>query len=483
MPPKKSIVIDRQNGQKISQSNTNDSSTHNVLRPTAVNRFHPPIVPLKVNKAELILEQMNNKNTPKFNIVTTRKNIKPTTPVDPNYALLVELDRLATSSVPKQAIQPLKSRSPFTEAMIEKYKLDEERNIREAKKSGNYIQFINPPESMKPEIEEYDEDIYINEEDIEKLAEKASNEKKVLVERYKELQRYIKLFNQDLSENPSLRTNQRVMNTYRLRSLEMKGIENKIQSIDTEFQRDFQDYKDVLAEKEQIKKRNAIAIKNYEDMYRLLNKTLPIQQMAGESDMDYRDRLINFKNETNDIADEAEARTFEHKVFQRNLKKIISLPLHEVETLIKRLDGYMTTEKGEESAERVFQLNEIFPKVESEFIKRYGKDPLFRRPIDTLYDFFIAILSSPLEIMNEPVEAFATFAENIAETKGLESGKIDPSLEGLTKIEVMKLVKDAGLAKGKSAEIQKMKVNDLKILYTKYLRESSGGLSAAEPNF
>ena len=226
--------------------------------------------------------------------------------------------------------------------------------------------------------------------------------------------------------------------------------------------------RDIDAQNLRIKRKNAIELKNYEDMYKLLNKSLPIQQMMGETDAEYRERLINFKQETSNLADENEARTFEHKVFQRNLKRIINLPVYQVENLIKELDGMMETEKGQESAERVFQLNEIFPKVEAEFLKVYGKDPVLRNPIQTLYDFFIQVLSGPL--IAEAPEAYAQVMESLADARGVSSGELEPLMEKIKKEQVLELLKEAGISKGKSAEFQKKKVFELKKIYSDYMR-------------
>lgn len=183
--------------------------------------------------------------------------------------------------------------------------------------------------------------------------------------------------------------------------------------------------------------------------------------------------LIDLRVPTdNSRIDATEARIYEHKLFKRNLKKIIELPLYEVENLIKLLDGMMETEKGEEPAERVFQLNEIFPKVQTEFLKVYGKDPVLRNPVQTLYDFMIQVLSGPL--VAEAPEAYAQVMESKAEAQALDAGEIDPSLEGLTKAQVLNRIKEAGLSKGQAALFQKKKVLELKRIYTDFLKQSRG---------
>jgi hypothetical protein len=267
----------------------------------------------------------------------------------------------------------------------------------------------------------------------------------------------------------------------------MQNIQSELSTTNDAIAQDIEVIKAFKAEGERIKRSNAQAVKNAEDKIRLLNNTLPISQMVGEPDDVYRERLIALRVPTDQPGiDEEEARVYEHKLFKRNLKKIIELPLYQVETLIKELDGMMDTEKGEEPAERVFQLNEIWPKVTTEFLKTYGKDPVLRKPVDTLKDFFIQVLSGPL--MAEAPEAYAQVMEAKAEAKAVETGEIDPSLEGLTRLEVLELIGQAGLIPPKkNTEFRKKKVLELKRIYTEYLKQPRGlgglGPSAEEQEY
>jgi len=445
--------------QKISNSAVSGTEER---RPITENKYRPPIAPLKVNKAELMLERLHREN-PVQNIVTRRLPPTEGLPVDPNYALYIELDRLAKSSVPKQPIQPLKIKSPFTEAMIDKYKQEEERNIREIKRSGNYIDFISPPESMKPELEV---PIPIDprmENEIEMIAQ----EKSRLLTEYRNTQTRIDRIKTDLMNIPNLRTEPAVNLLLNTLSRGLNGIENEISLIDVRIGEMRQVEKDIQDENERIKKKNAIGIKNYEDMYRLLNKTLPIKQMAGETDEEYRERLINFKQETSNLADESEARVYEHKVFQRNLKRLINLPMFQIETLIKKLDGYvavdgnMNRDSSVESLERVFQLNEIFPKVETLFLRTYGKDPIFRNPVETIYDFLIKVLEEPLIQEEEEDEI-----------------DIPQDIKDLSKKGLLELMKDRNaIPKGQVANYQKKRVGDLQQLYMTFVNAQRMGLS------
>jgi len=449
--------------RKIAQSNTSADVDERSQRPIAVNKYRPPIVPLRVNKAELMLEKLQRAN-PVQNIVARRLPPTEGPPVDPNYALYIELDRLATASVPKQAIQPLKIKSPFTEAMIDKYNQEEERNIREAKRSGNYVDFISPPESMKPELEEpiqTPQQLLDEEQGQLELRTRRLNE-------YQQTQANIARLNKELIGNPRLRNEPAVIATMENLSRRLDGLQNALRQVDIDLTQIAQYKRDLDAENMRIKKKNAIELKNYEDMYKLLNKTLPIQQMPGETDAEYRDRLIGFKQETSNMADEMEARVYEHKVFQRNLKRLINLPTYQVETLIKKLDGYTIEtgkpirDSGVESLERVFQLNEIWPKVETQFIRTYGKDPIFRNPIETLYDFLVKVLEEPL-IQEEEEEEVLVVPEEIQQ---------------LTKQELLTGMKRRGaIPQGQVANYNKKPKGELQQLFMKFLQ--STGLEQA----
>jgi hypothetical protein len=216
------------------------------------------------------------------------------------------------------------------------------------------------------------------------------------------------------------------------------------------------------------KRMNAQKIKNAEDQIRLLNTTLPIQQMVGEPDEIYRDRLIALRVPA-DYAkvDAVEARIYEHKLFKRNLKKLIDLPLYQVENIIKTLD--------ENDMDRTYQLNEIFPKVETDFIKQFGRNPVLRNPVQSLTEFFINLLEAPLQAQ-EQSEAISSLTEE----KSVSSGDIDPSLKGMKKAEVLKLLKDAGLTKKRASEFQKMTVNKLKVLYTEHLKKTRSEAEQAQ---
>ena len=87
---------------------------------------------------------------------------------------------------------------------------------------------------------------------------------------------------------------------------------------------------------------------------------------------------------------------------------------------------------------------------------------------------FINLLEAPLQAQ-EQTEAISALAEE----QGVFRGKIDPSLVGLKKAEVLKLIKEAGLSKGKAQEFQRKTVKQLKIIYTEHLQKTRSATEQA----
>jgi hypothetical protein len=467
--------------RKISNSAITDSEEER--RPVAKNMRKYPPKPIPIDKASFALELLNNQTRPVVNIVGTRHFHENPIPLDKNYPIEIELQRIAMEAVPnKPPFQPLKTKSPFTEDMIEKYREEERRGIRQ--------RGYDVPQDILADLEFYEEippEYYENFNRAMKELESELAEGLVLYDRAKKnvpvVMKQLKDLDDEYNNASSVlrATEGRVYNKdgdkkvyldkqyiYKKQQLEnyldtlqmdMRNLQEEKNMIEDRMEQMKTDRKEFEAGDLKEKQTNARKIKNAEDKLRLLNNTLPIQQMKGEPDEVYRDRLIALRVPVdNSRVDATEARMFEHKVFKRNLKKLIDLPLYQVDNIIKMLDL--------NDMERTYQLNEIFPKVESEFIKQFGRKPLLRNPEQTLTDFFASILEAPLQAQ-EQSEAITALSEQ----QSVSSGDIDPSLKGLKKAEVLKLLKDAGLTKKRAQEFQKMTVNKLKVLYTEHLKK------------
>jgi hypothetical protein len=462
--------------RKISNSAVYD--TEEERRPVAINKrqFRPK--PIPIDKASLALELLNNQTRPIVNIVGTRHFHEDPAPLDKNYPIEIELQRIARSAVPDKPQQPLKTKSPFTEDMIEKYREEERRGILQR---GYNV----PPDlevlDLQPEVEI--PEAYKNYEQTLRRMTSSMVEATLLYDRAKKNVPIVMKQLKDLDDkynslrgDPKLRVRierdrkiyledeyikekQQLEQYLDTLQTDMRNLQEEMQMTQNDMEQMKQDKKDLLAQETNVKRANAQKIKNVEDQIRLLNTTLPIQQMVGEPDEVYRQRLIALRVPVdNSRVDATEARMYEHKLFKRNLKKLIDLPLYQVENIIKMLDL--------NDMERTYQLNEIFPKVETEFIKVFGRKPLLRNPEQSLTDFFISILDAPL-LAQEQTEAISSLAEE----QGVFRGNIDPSLVGLKKAEVLKLIKEAGLSKGKAQEFQRKTVKQLKIIYTEHLQK------------
>ena len=471
--------------RKISNSAVYD--TEEERRPIAINKRQYRPKPIPIDKAGLALELLNNQTRPIVNIVGTRHFHEDTTPLNKNYPIEIELQRLAMSAVPdKPAFQPLKTKSPFTDEMIEKYREEERRGIRQRGYDvpPDILADLEFYEEIPPEYYEmWNRAMKELESELGEgliLYDRAKKNVPIVMKQLKDLDdEYNKVAPLERDRNRGLKIlagerkvyNQSIEDKYIYKKqqlehyldtlqMDMRNLQEEKNMIEDRMEQMKNDRKEFEAGDLKEKQTNARKIKNAEDQLRLLNTTLPIQQMKGEPDEVYRDRLIALRVPVdNSRVDATEARIYEHKLFKRNLKKLIDLPLYQVENIIKTLD--------DNDSDRTYQLNEIFPKVEMEFIKQFGRKPFLRNPVQSLTEFFINLLEAPLQAQ-EQSEAISSLTEE----KSVSSGDIDPSLKGLKKAEVLKLLKDAGLTRKRASEFQKMTVNKLKVLYTEHLKKT-----------
>jgi len=445
---------------RISNSAVYDSTEER--RPVAVNKRQVRPKPIPINKASLAMELLNNQTRPTVNIVGTRHFHENPTPLDKNFPIEIELQRIAMEAVPNKPQQPLKIKSAITDEMIEKYREEERRGILQR---GYNV----PPELDVLDLEEDTPSQRLPR--IQEILTEGASVKRELLQKYNDLQKEMDVlqkqkvtsgFSLDRPISVDTLGKYTIPKEKRLGEIsrEMKNIQSQLSTTNEEIDNMLEVKKTFEVEGERIKRANAQKIKNAEDQLRLLNTTLPISQMVGEPDEVYRQRLIALRVPVdNSRVDAQEARIYEHKLFKRNLKKLIDLPLYQVENIIKMLDL--------NDMERTYQLNEIFPKVETEFIKVFGRKPFLRDPVQSLVDFFTSILEAPL-VAQEQSEALSALTEQ----QSVSTGDIDPRLKGMKKAEVLKLLKEAGLTKGRAAEFQKKTVNNLKIIYTEHLKQT-----------
>jgi hypothetical protein len=105
--------------------------------------------------------------------------------------------------------------------------------------------------------------------------------------------------------------------------------------------------------------------------------------MIGESDEEYKQRLMNCEYENVDLITEQEVKNHTNQTFKKNLHKVLTLPLYLEERLVNTL-----------SPDLLFSLNEKWAMVEKKFIDTYGKFPLLgEKNMGSLELFFMNVLS------------------------------------------------------------------------------------------
>jgi len=102
--------------------------------------------------------------------------------------------------------------------------------------------------------------------------------------------------------------------------------------------------------------------------------------MVGESDEDYKERLLTFERENVEAITQQEAAMYNNMVFKTNLKKVVRLPVHLEEELIKKL-----------GQANLFSINEKWPLYEKKFIETYGKFPVMGER-NSLVNFFTSVV-------------------------------------------------------------------------------------------
>jgi hypothetical protein len=104
--------------------------------------------------------------------------------------------------------------------------------------------------------------------------------------------------------------------------------------------------------------------------------------MVGETDEQYKQRLMNYEYENVDLITEEEVKNHTNQVFKNNLHKVLTLPMYLEERLINTIP-----------ASRLFELNEKWPLVEKKFTETYGKFPLLgERNMTSLEIFFVNVV-------------------------------------------------------------------------------------------
>jgi len=351
----------------------------------------PPPAKTLPSKAELQLSKMPGVPI-NYTSVNTYRDVPQ--PSMQNYALQIQLSKIADASVMKPS--ELNYKKAFqadgtTPEMLEAYKQMERADLyKQGIFRPNYdIDLINIP----------------NEEQVERLVESGTNQ--INRESDQEIQRIrqaykakqdeirdlysqkseIRAFANKLSGQRRIESRPMIENAFNQIEIdianarqELNAFNGMIGTVETERKELLDDIKAQKARIGEIKKTNDKTFRKYEEDLRSLNQGFIVGRMVGESDQDYKDRLLTFERENVEAITQQEAGMYNNMVFKTNLKKVVRLPVHLEEELIKKL-----------GQANLFSINEKWPLYEKKFIETYGKFPVMGER-NSLVNFFTSVV-------------------------------------------------------------------------------------------
>jgi hypothetical protein len=343
------------------------------------------------SKAELELSKMPGVPINYTSVQTYRGVPQPSMT---NYALQIQLSKIADASVMKPSELNYKkgwSADGTTPEMLEAYKQMERADLyKQGIFRPNYdIDLINIPDE-----EQLKEMVSIETENINQGAE---NAKRQVQRNYDEVQRQITDL---LRQKANLRVAyNRMSGQERVESREafqdatdqldialgaarrqLNTLNGAIGTIETERKEYLDGINDGVTSYYEAKKTNDKTFRKYEEDLRSLNQGFIVGRMVGESDEDYKERLLTFERENVEAITQQEAAMYNNMVFKTNLKKVVRLPVHLEEELIKKL-----------GQANLFSINEKWPLYEKKFIETYGKFPVMGER-NSLVNFFTSVV-------------------------------------------------------------------------------------------
>jgi hypothetical protein len=368
----------------------------------------PPPAKTLPSKAELQLSKMPGVPI-NYTSVNTYRGVPQ--PSMTNYALQIQLSKIADASVMKPSELNYKkawSADGTTPEMLEAYKQMERADLyKQGIFRPNYdIDLINLPDE-----EQLKEMISIETENINQGAE---NAKRDVQRNYDEVQRQITNL---LRQKANLRVAyNRMSGQERVESREafqdatdqldialgaarreLNTFVGAIGTIETERREYLDGINNGVTSYYEAKKTNDKTFRKYEEDLRSLNQGFIVGRMVGESDEDYKERLLTFERENIEAITQQEAGMYNNMVFKTNLKKVVRLPIHLEEELIKKL-----------GQANLFSINEKWPLYEKKFIETYGKFPIMGER-NSLVTFFTGVvpLRAPSKSDPEVIEVRA----------------------------------------------------------------------------
>lgn len=362
-------------------------------RPASKVVVPKPPAPIKPNEAAILLSKRPYVPNPAS--IQAFREIPPVS--DNNYAVKMQLSRISRASIPKSPFFPKKPmESGITKEMVQDFKLKERESLL---KNGVVhpqlnLDIVDLPDNFPERAKQFRETTLQEERDklrivardYEALSREISRIKKEKNDDYNAFDAY-------MQTNPSPSDSTRATQLYRANqtaykelldelAMEQKALQFSIGPIKEETFQKLQMMKDAESQVSELEKKNKAEFQKYETQLRELNQGLSLGKMVGETDEEYKQRLMNYEYENVDLITEEEVKNHTNQVFKNNLHKVLTLPMYLEERLINTIP-----------ASRLFELNEKWPLVEKKFTETYGKFPLLgERNMTSLEIFFTNVV-------------------------------------------------------------------------------------------
>ena len=171
----------------------------------------------------------------------------------------------------------------------------------------------------------------------------------------------------------------------------INDVESEIKSINLNSSTLEEEKSKYEADKGDIKRRNAEKLRLLEEEFNALNRgRTQIQKYEGETDEEYRQRLMDTGNTQINFEDQQQQLIiFQSSLFMKKFKELIRQP-EIIDTVLKLV-------KQKYNMDGVMYINDVFPYVKTEFIKTFGQYPLKPNP-ENIFRFLENLLLGKQEI-------------------------------------------------------------------------------------
>jgi hypothetical protein len=369
------------------------TSIKDPTRPASKVVVPRPPAPIKGNQAAILLSKRPYVPNPAS--IQAFREVPPVS--DNNYAVKMQLSRISKASIPHAPFFPKKPmESGITKEMVEDFKMKERESLL---RNGVVhpqlnLDIVDLPTDFPETVRRFREVTLQEERDaLRKVARDFEALSRQINQIKKEKKDDYDAFDTFMQGNPSPVDATRATQMYRTNQTnfkelldemgrEIKALQLSVGPIKEETLRKLQAVKDAESQISELEQKNKTEFQKYETQLRELNQGLSLGKMVGESDEQYKQRLMNYEYENVDLITEEEVKNHTNQVFKNNLHKVLTLPMYLEERLINTIP-----------ASRLFELNEKWPLVEKKFTETYGKFPLLgERNMTSLEIFFVNVV-------------------------------------------------------------------------------------------